>query len=144
MIKDEKLIATLNKFGGGRALDSLGSTVVENAAAVCLITIPDHGLESFFEGGRAIGRFFLAASNRNLTVQPIMSPLHLFSRLIKGKGVGLDKQSLKELYELRSEFEKITSLDGDDAEVFLAVIAPAKTQTRKTFRLPVDKILVIE
>jgi molybdopterin/thiamine biosynthesis adenylyltransferase len=144
MIKDEKLIATLNKFGGGRALDSLGSTVVENAAAVCLITIPDHGLESFFEGGRAIGRFFLAASNRNLTVQPIMSPLHLFSRLIKGKGEGLDKQSLKELYELRSEFEKITSLDGDDAEVFLAVIAPAKTQTRKTFRLPVDKILVIE
>lgn len=143
IIKDENVISAINKFGGGKAFDSLGKTIVDSASALCLISFPEYKLENFFEGGRSMERIWLLATQRNLAIHPINSPLSLFARISHGKGEGLDRRVVNELKELKSEFDRITSSDSQRAEVFLAKIAPNRNVAIKTLRLPLEEVLVI-
>src|SRR5690606_21337330 len=114
---------------------------VASASALCLITLPGFNLENFFEGGRAMERFWLKATALNLAVHPLISPLYLFSRILHGNGEGLDPKSIKELTALREEFALLTGLDNHHAEVFLTKISYAEEPEIKALRLPIEKTL---
>lgn len=144
VIKSEQVISTINDLGGGKALDMLAKRTVSAASALCLITLPKHNLESFFEGGRSMERFWLAATNLGLAVHPLISPLYLFPRVVYGNGEGLDPKFVPFLRDLRKKFCDITGINDDRAEVFLAKIAIAPEPELKSFRLPLEKTLVIE
>jgi molybdopterin/thiamine biosynthesis adenylyltransferase len=144
VIRSEEVISTLNDLDGGRALDMLAKRTVSTASALCLITLPKYNLESFFAGGRAMERFWLAATNLGLAVHPLISPLYLFPRLVYGNGEGLDKKFIPELKRLREKFKTVTGVGDDVAEVFLAKIAIAEIPVLKSFRLPLEQTLVIE
>ena len=89
-------------------------------------------------------RFWLEATNLNLAIHPVISPLYLFSRILHGNGEGLDEKNIKELQFLREQFNKITGTGNTDAEVFLTKIAIAEEPKLKAHRLPVKDILVYE
>lgn len=139
MIKDARVIQTISKFDGGKALDLLAMKTVGSASALCLITMPKHSLQNFFEGGRAMERFWLAATNLNLAIHPLISPLYLFSRILYGNGEGLDKKSINELRLLRKEFVSLTKVDNN-AEIFLSKISFAEEPLLKAHRLPLDEV----
>jgi nitroreductase len=108
-----------------------------------MITLPKFQLLDFFEGGRAMERFWLAATNLGLAVHPLISPFYLFPRITHGNGEGLDEESVKELTALRKEFTSLTNLEESQAEVFLTKIAIAEEPTIKTYRLPLEDVLTI-
>lgn len=141
MIKDSEVINVIKQFDGGKAFESLAMRTVSSASALCLITVPRYHLESFFKGGRAMQRFWLEATNLNLAVHPLISPLYLFSRLIHGNGEGLDASSIDELKDLRKDFLELTGLNDQFAEVFLVKISFAKAPELKAHRLPLGKVL---
>jgi len=141
VIKSEKVIDAVKQFGGGNALGMLAMRTVSTASALCMISIPGYELKNFFEGGRSMERFWLEATNLNLAIHPVISPLYLFSRILHGNGVRLDEKNIKELQYLREAFNKIAGTGNNDAEVFLTKIAIAKEPVLKAHRLPVKDIL---
>ncbi|MFD1629544.1 Rv1355c family protein [Pseudopedobacter beijingensis] len=144
MLKDSKVISYLKDWQGGKAFDTLANRTISGASALCLITIPQYSLESFFRGGMAIERFWLKATQLNLAVHPLISPLYLFTRLIHGKGEGIDENNINELHTLRREFQSITGLTDNHAEVFLAKIAIAPEPELKSYRLPINNVLFFD
>lgn len=144
VIKSEKVIDAVKNLGGGNALGMLAMRTVSTASALCMISLPGYKLRNFFEGGRAMERFWLEATNLNLAIHPVISPLYLFSRILHGNGEGLDEKNIKELQFLREQFNKITGTGNTDAEVFLTKIAIAEEPKLKAHRLPVKDILVYE
>ncbi len=144
VIKNEKVIHAVKEFGGGNALGMLAVRTVSTASALCMISLPGYELKNFFEGGRSMERFWLEATNLNLAIHPVISPLYLFSRILHGKGEGLDEKNRKELQFLREAFNKIAKTGNTDAEVFLTKIAIAEEPVLKALRLPVKDILVFE
>jgi molybdopterin/thiamine biosynthesis adenylyltransferase len=143
VIKDEHVIRTLKDFNGGHALDMLAKRTMADASALCMITLPEYNLKNFFEGGRSMERLWLAATNLNLAVHPLISPFYLFPRITHSNGEGLDPQSIFELNELRDKFIGLTGLEANRAEVFLTKIAIAPEPLVKTQRLPIEKVLTI-
>ena len=89
-------------------------------------------------------RFWLAATNFGLAVHPLISPLYLFPRVVYGNGEGLDPKFVPVLKDLRKRFIEITAMGDDRAEVFLAKIAMAPEPVLKSFRLPLEKTLIIQ
>ncbi|MBS1529578.1 MAG: Rv1355c family protein [Bacteroidetes bacterium] len=144
VIKSEQVIGAINELGGGKALDMLAKRTVSAASALCLITLPKHELKSFFEGGRSMERFWLAATNLGLAIHPLISPLYLFPRVVYGNGEGLDPKFVPILRDLREKFCDITGISDDRAEVFMAKIAVAPEPVLKSHRLPLEKTLIIE
>jgi len=144
VLKSEEVISTINDLGGGKALDMLAKRTVSAASALCLITLPKHYLRSFFEGGRSMERLWLAATNLGLAIHPLISPLYLFPRVVYGNGEGLDPKFVPVLRDLRKKFCEIAAISDDRAEVFLAKIAVAPEPQLKSFRLPLEKTLIIE
>jgi molybdopterin/thiamine biosynthesis adenylyltransferase len=144
VIKSEKVINSVKELGGGNALGMLAMRTVSTASALCLISLPGYNLKNFFEGGRSMERLWLEATNLNLAIHPLISPLYLFSRILHGNGEGLNEKNVKELQYLREQFNKITGSGNTDAEVFLTKIAIAEEPVLKAHRLPVKDILVFE
>lgn len=144
VIKSEKVIHAVKELGGGNALGMLAVRTVSTASALCMISLPGYELKNFFEGGRSMERFWLEATNLNLAIHPVISPLYLFSRILHGNGEGLDEKNRKELQFLREAFNKIAKTGNTDAEVFLTKIAIAEVPVLKAHRLPVKDILVFE
>jgi molybdopterin/thiamine biosynthesis adenylyltransferase/nitroreductase len=144
VIKDAKVVQTLKDLEGGYALDMLAKRTIANASALCMITLPEYNLKNFFEGGRSMERFWLAATNLNIAVHPIISPFYLFPRITHSNGEGLDPKSIVELASLREKFIKLTNLEDNRAEIFLTKIAIAPEPLVRTQRLPLEKVLTME
>jgi len=144
VLRDEKVVQTLKDLDGGYALDMLAKRTITNASALCMITLPEYNLKNFFEGGRSMERFWLAATKLNLAIHPLISPFYLFPRITHSNGEGLDPRSILELTGLREEFVKFTGLDDNRAEIFLAKIAIAPEPLIKTQRLPLETVLTLE
>lgn len=144
VIKNKKVIDAVKDLGGGNALGMLAMRTVSTASALCMISLPGYELRNFFEGGRSMERFWLEATNLNLAIHPVISPLYLFSRILHGNGEGLDEKTIKELHFLREQFNKITGVGNTDSEVFLTKVAIADEPKLKAHRLPVKDILVWE
>jgi hypothetical protein len=144
VIKSDKVINSVNELGGGNALSMLAMRTVSTASALCMISIPGYELKNFFEGGRAMERLWLEATNLNLAIHPLISPLYLFSRILHGNGEGLNEKNSKELQFLREQFNRITGSGNTDAEIFLTKIAIAEEPVLKAHRLPVKDILVFD
>jgi molybdopterin/thiamine biosynthesis adenylyltransferase len=144
IIRNEKVISTINKLEGGYGFDSLSKKIVKTASALCMITLPEYNLKSFFEGGRAMERFWLEATNLNLAVHPVISPFYLFSRILHGNGEGLNPKTIKELTGLRKKFDEIAQLGNNRAEVFFTKIAIAEEPVLKAYRLPLNQVLVLD
>lgn len=143
VIKNEQVIQMLNAIDGGKAIESLAHRTVSTASALCLITFPGLGLDSYFEGGRAMERLWLSATGLDLAIHPLISPLYLFARLINGGGEGLDPKFLSELSRLQQKFREITGMQDTDAGVFLAKIAIAPEPELKSLRLPLEETLIL-
>lgn len=144
VIKNEKVVSTIKELGGGRAFDTLAKRTIDSASALAMITLPEYNLKNFFDGGRSMERFWLAATNMDIAVHPLISPFYLFPRIMHSEGEGLDEKSITELKSLRKEFENLTKIGDNQAEVFLTKIAIASAPTIKTHRLPIEDVLVIK
>lgn len=144
VIKNKDVVKAINQLEGGKALDTLSKRSLSSASALCLITLPTYSHEHFFKGGQAMERFWLGATNMDIAVHPVISPLYIFPRITHAEGEGLTQRNVDELKVLREKFKSITGVKDEQAEVFLAKIAIADEPQLKSLRLPLEQTLVIE
>ncbi len=145
LVKDPAVANTLHNINGGKALIEATLQTVLPSAGIGIITVAGgYQRNKYFEGGRAMERLWLKATELNLAVHPLISPFYLFPRAIFGHGEGLDKQENDELLALRKTFIELTGIGGNSAEVFLYKIGRAEPPLITTLRLPLTETLFWE
>lgn len=143
IIKDREVTECLKMINGGKALVDAAIRTAVTSSLIGIITLPKYSKEHFFAGGIAMQRLWLQATQLGYSLHPLISPLYLFPRLLKGNGAGLDRKEIEKLKNLRSDFERIVPLNENEAEVFMFKIASAPEPTVKTLRLPLKETLFV-
>jgi molybdopterin/thiamine biosynthesis adenylyltransferase/nitroreductase len=144
LLKDEKVISTIKSLEAGFALDMIAKKNIESAAAMVMITLPTYNLQNYFDGGRAMERFWLAATQLGIAVYPMISPFYLFPRILHGAGEGLDTKSITELKQVKKKFSQLTGFADNQAEIFIAKLSKAAPPVIKSLRLPLEDVLIIK
>jgi len=141
MMRDKKIAETLRKIGGGNLLVDNTQQSVNNSSCLALLTVPESTQKNFFLGGMAVQRLWLRAEQLGFAIQPMLSPLFLFSRLSSSGGLLSDE--IDKLEDLRRRFRSITNLGENLSEIFLFRISKAGENTMHTKRLPLNEILLM-
>jgi molybdopterin/thiamine biosynthesis adenylyltransferase/nitroreductase len=137
-----QVVAAVKQWGGGRAFEQLTRKTVDAASCVALLTMPTWSARAFFDGGRAMQRFWLAATQLGIAVQPVSSATFLFARLLHAEGAGLDPATIGELQELRRRFVALFPTVVDQrGELLLLRLAVAERPQTLALRRPVEQVL---
>ena len=111
---------------------------------MALLTMKGPYPQVFFDGGRALERVWLTATELGLAIQPIAALGYLFARLERGNGDGFTNEEQHTLRGLRAEYKSIFTLESDEAELLLFRIAVAEPPTARSLRRPVESVLSFE
>ncbi|MFB7717942.1 Rv1355c family protein [Nocardia sp. NPDC056100] len=143
LVRDWNVMRCLRDIGGGRALEDLARSAVASASAVCLLTVPGIGRESYLRGGRIMQRLWLTATRESIALQPMTALPYLFARLERGGGAGLDPKERTQLTTLRQRYRRLFDTPADHAEVLLFRLAHAAPPTARSLRLPLESVLTL-
>lgn len=136
------VVAAVKHWGGGGAFEQLMHKTIAAASCIGLLTMPTYSGRSFFDGGRALQRFWLAATQHGLAVQPVAPATFLFARLLRGAGAGLDEAAIEELQELRRCFVALFPLVAEQrGEIMLVRLAIAAEPKAVALRRPLEQVL---
>ena len=140
--KNWEVVNTLKEWNKGAAFKKLTDKTILNSSAMCLITMPEYSPLAYVNAGRSIQRVWLAANNKNISLQPQSPATFFFARLSKGKGLELDEAMQQELRILRNEFENVMKLSSDVVDVFLFRLCIADQPKIKSLRRKKEEVLI--
>ena len=140
-ISNDKVMQALLDIDGLKAYKAAAVPATINAAAMGLVTMPEYSRLNFVNGGRAVQRQWLKATELGYAYHPLLIPIYLFPRIIFGGGEGLTANVISELKNLRERFMQMFPGDEKRGEVFLFRIFKAENIKEKSLRLPLSKIL---
>lgn len=141
LMQQWRVMESLGQFGGGRALGELADTAIASACAVGLVTVRGTSRDSYFVGGRAVQRTWLAATARGVALHPMTGLPYLFARLERGGGGGFAAHEQTELRTLAARWGTLFARRPDQGEVFLFRLHHAGTPTARSLRRPLDQVL---
>lgn len=142
LIKDSSVAKLLHKIDGGQGLIEVTIKSVMDSAGIGIIILEGgRGRKKFFDGGRAMESLWLKATELNLDMHPLISPFYLFPRLSEGNGEGLDAMEKEKIVTLRKNFQEITKIQDNCAEVFMYKIGKSTQVPIKALRLPLTETL---
>jgi hypothetical protein len=136
-------IRLVREWGGGEGLSKPSFDAVVASSAVGLLTMPRAERSSFFLGGRAMERMWLAAHVHRLAIHPMTTLAYLFARVFRGQGEGLDAMTIETAKQLRGPYCELFELEDDTAEVLLFRISHAEATEARSLRRPLGEVLVI-
>jgi tRNA A37 threonylcarbamoyladenosine dehydratase len=142
--KNWEVVNTLKNWKKGTAFEKLTKKTVLQSSAMCLISMPEYSPISYFNAGRSVQRTWLAANKMNISLQPQSPATFFFARLIKGGGIGMDKELQEELRVLRQDFLTTTKMDLSRTEVFLFRLCVANVPEVKSLRRAIKEVLTYE
>jgi nitroreductase len=143
LISSWSMMRVLRNIGAGRGLEKPTRNAIAAASGVGLLTVDGTSLESYFNGGRAMQRVWLAATAQGLAFQPMAALVYVFLRLIRG-GRGFSEAERAELDRLRKDYCDLFETSADRAEVMLFRVGRAGPPTARALRRPVEEILTVE
>ena len=144
MCRDRTSLDFIRALKGGNGLKKMSMKSVASASAVGLITMPEVSRLNFLQGGRAFERAWLFASGIKISFHPMTALPYMFLRMNHGKGQGLAPEWQEELVLLRTKYEKLFSLKGNEAEIMLFRISCAEPSETRSLRRNVHEILTIK
>jgi hypothetical protein len=141
VIKDERAIELVNEWDMGAALENMTRKLVATSSAVCLVKGPGFTPEYCVQAGRATQRAWLVAEKNKLAVQPVMSAIFHFARLVHGRGESMPEKIQKKFNELHSEFIKLFGVSSTPEEpLFLFRLCFAEEPKVRSLRLNIDEV----
>jgi hypothetical protein len=143
LCRDWSTLELIHELRGGCNLEKISRKQMAAAAGVGLITMPRSAPVDYFNGGRALERMWLVATERNIAVHPMATLPYFFARLIRGSGCGFDQRTIEELSGLRARYEAIFPLAPSSAEILLFRVGFADTTGRRSLRRSVDEVLTL-
>ncbi|WP_437597238.1 Rv1355c family protein [Sorangium sp. So ce590] len=140
--RDFRAMELVRRWGGGKALEKTARKAITGAMAVALITLPRAGLADYFQGGRALERAWLTATQRGIAVYPMATLPYLFARLVRGGGEGMDPETVAVARELRERYVRLFDVTDATAEILLFRLSLAGPPSTRSLRRPPEDVLV--
>lgn len=140
---DWEVVNHLNQWQAGKGLEKLSRKATACASAIGLISMEKHNMQSFYNGGRAVERAWLAATKDDISFQPLSVSTFLLNRLVHQGTEVFSEHASSELTEMKKEFEKLFSLEEDMGKIFLFRVFIANNTPKRSLRVPVEEVLSI-
>lgn len=141
VIKDKRAIELVSEWNEGKALERMTRDLMASASALLLVTGSEFSPHACVEAGRAIERLWLAADKHGVALQPVMSAVFHFARLVHGNGEGLPPVVRKEFQQLYTKFIDSFNLSLTAEEpLFLVRVFYAGAPDVKAVRLDIEDI----
>ncbi|MGK4000559.1 Rv1355c family protein [Sorangium sp. So ce1024] len=141
--RDWRAMELVRRWGGGGALEKTARKAIAGAMAVALITMPRAGLVDYFQGGRAVERAWLTATQLGIAVYPMATLPYLFARLIRGGGEGMDAGTIALAKGLRARYLRLFDVTDATAEILLFRLSLAGPPSTRSLRRPLEDVLVV-
>ncbi len=143
LIRERQVAPLLRAVGGGGALGNGLAGAVASSAAVALLTVHGSDLPAFVRGGRTMQQVWLTATALGLALHPMNALISLLARVERYHGVGLDKQEMRAVIELREQFSRYFTVAISDAEILLFRLSQADPSPHRTLRRDISEVLTI-
>ncbi|MCC6279951.1 MAG: Rv1355c family protein [Saprospiraceae bacterium] len=137
-------VASIVKKIGGRSLGDISRKQIAQSSAMVLITMPKISSGDFFNGGRALERFWLTATKNRIAVHPMVPLCYFFMRLRNETDDCFDRKELLTLNKLRGLWNDIFPAPRGDAEVFMLRLFYADPVQDMSQRIPVEQVLTFK
>jgi nitroreductase len=142
LLQRPAVISLLNRVpDGGMAIARRAERIFGQSSAVVLLTHPGRSRQSFFAGGRAMERVWLAATGLGLGLHPQSSLPYLFARFEQGGAKGLTEWEQTTLSDLRDRYRQVFNINEDEAEILLFCLNHVPSPTAHSLRRPPDSFV---
>src|SRR5581483_70386 len=140
LLAKTSIMDELRAIGGGAGLEKTARKAIAASSAVGLLTAPGDDAASYLRGGRALERVWLAATTRDLAVQPMTALIYLFARARHG-GELLSPIEMKTLAELQKRYQNVFDIPPGNNAIMLFRIARAAPPSARSLRRELHEIL---
>ena len=103
--------------------------------------MPEHTMQNFFNGGRAVERAWLAATSDKIAFQPLSISTFLFNRLTYEGNKAFSTNESNELMKMKKEFEELFSIEKHWGKIFLFRLFISDFTPKQSLRVPVEEVL---
>jgi molybdopterin/thiamine biosynthesis adenylyltransferase len=141
LVKDPEVVKLLVDWKGGRALENVARKSINAASAIGFITMPNFSPQDYLNGGRAVERMWLKATELDISIQPMLAATFHFIRLNQGKGEGMPDFMKEEFSLLYKRFETLFPHTKGKGEIFLFRLCIAEHPNVKSYRIPLKDVL---
>jgi nitroreductase len=141
--KDWSVTKYLKKWSLGNGFGKLSKKAIDSASALGMITMPKLDADNFFEGGRAVQRLWLAATEKGIAFQPMSIHTFLFAKLEGNNFDDIEEIKL----ELRNQYDnliKATNMRPNQKNVFFFRLSKVKRPQIKALRRNIQDVLMYE
>ncbi|MDP9046994.1 MAG: hypothetical protein M3N14_02580 [Bacteroidota bacterium] len=144
---DWEAVSLLAEWDKGDAFKKLSAKAVKCASAMILFTVNDFDHLQLINAGEVIQRSWIYANQQGVSVHPMLSPAFFFTRLVHGKGEGIEPPVAAKLAALRARFLKIFPFNtkaGPQTEIFLLKVAIAEDLGVRSLRKLKSEVFIKE
>ncbi|MFN3404176.1 MAG: Rv1355c family protein [Cytophagaceae bacterium] len=141
--KSWPVIKLLNDWRVGSGLEKIQRKNVAGATALGLLTVPSFSCDTFYDGGRAMERVWLKATELNISVHPASLSTLIWNTLMYNEEDVFPDYMREEARQLRKQFEEILSLQDKRADVILFRFFISDPPKERAVRYPIEKILYV-
>jgi molybdopterin/thiamine biosynthesis adenylyltransferase/nitroreductase len=139
ILRRRDVVSLLRREQRGNALIDLAKKPVRAAAAVCLLHVAGHTPRAALQGGVALQRVWLRATQLGLALQPVSAGLYMLQQLAEpGR---LAEWERAQLLELEPTFARYFPVPADRSGVLVFRLFEAEPPSARSARLPLADVL---
>lgn len=143
LVARPRVVAAINRLGGGGALGTMTRKWIDCASAVGLLLVGGNPSHRYFQGGRALQRVWLTATSRGIGIQPITVITAIHARA-KHHPASLSSRAIKLFNELLPQYLELFAPLDELSDVFLFRLHQEGMPKVRALRRPIDEILTFE
>ncbi|MGB0177446.1 MAG: hypothetical protein ACPF9D_09780, partial [Owenweeksia sp.] len=132
----------LREWDKGQGFLSMTRKAPLNSSALCLLSAVEHSQKAVFTGGRILERAWLYVNSKQIAMQPVSPSTFMFYRLVMNDP-GLEGKFKDDMQILNKEFKQILGLPESSNDLFLFRLFYAEEPEVKSYRYPLDDVLLI-
>jgi len=133
----------IKKWNLGNEFGKLSKKAVDSASALGMITMPKFNADNYFEGGRAVQKLWLAATEKNIALQPMSINTFLFAK-VGDKNFDDIEEIKEEMVLLYDKLIKSSGISSNQKDVFFFRLAKVNEPKIKALRRHVHEVLMYE
>ena len=143
LIRSPHVTKLLRDVNAGTGLAAGLAQTVASSAAIGLLTIPGTDAAALVRGGRAMQQVWLTANALGLALHPINNLVGMMARVERYQGMGLSKQEIGAIVDLRERFTQFFNVSMNDAEILMFRLFHAERAADRTLRRSIDDVFSV-
>lgn len=130
-----------NEWKLGSSFKKSMNKAITNAGALAMLIMPKENDNKFFQGGRALERLWLKATQLNIGLQPVSINAFIFPRVKDDCFEELSPIS-NELQILSEHFFKVCGINKDEQNVFFFRLVSESEPSKRALRRSIEDVLI--